>query len=140
MQKRIHILFFCLFVLFFSGQKTQNLDRSKNDLHKIMQGQYEKDLCTPTNEYGFAHCELYTFTILQNYNILKIDGQTIEKEIKTYSKKMNTGQYILYDEKKKKIGEIHVEKEKFYINYFGFLKTAEEKIGKKGYKFNKSVE
>lgn len=124
-------------IIFISGQTLHTSDKSKNDLYKAMRGKYEKDLCTSTNDYGLAICELYTFTIQKDYNILNVDGQNIEKEIKLFSKKINRDSYQIYDKHGNSIGKVYSVNGTFYFKYNNFLKTAEEKMKNKGYRFNK---
>ncbi|MCX8523672.1 hypothetical protein OF897_07020 [Chryseobacterium formosus] len=133
MFKKLYSLLLCFLIILASSQKLQK----ENDLYYIFKGEYEKDLCTPTNDTGFATCELYTFIIKKQYNILKIDGQNVEKEIKIFSKKINKKTYQIYDNNSKVIGEIYNLSGNFYLKYNGFLKKAEEKIERNGYKFNK---
>lgn len=137
MFKKIYSIVFCTLIIFISGQKSHTSDKSKNDLYKAMTGKYEKDLCTPTNDYGFAICELYTFTIQKDYNILNVDGQNIEKEIKLFSKKISSDSYQIYDKHGNNIGKVYNVNGTFYFKYNNFLKNAEEKMKNEGYKFNK---
>lgn len=137
MLKKIYLLVFCTLIISISGQTSHTFDKSKNDLYKVMRGKYEKDLCTSTNDYGLAICELYTFKIQKDYNILNVDGQNIEKEIKIFSKKINSNSYQIYDKDGNSIGKVYNVNGTFHFKYNNFLKNAEEKMKNKGYKFNK---
>ncbi|MFC6269786.1 hypothetical protein [Frigoriflavimonas asaccharolytica] len=137
MFKKLFTLIFSILLITINAQKLTICSKYKNDLYEIFNGKYQKDLCTTTNDFGFAVCELYTLQISEKYIILNIDGQNIEKELKLFSTKINKNSYQIFDENFNKIGMIYIVKNTFYFNYKYYLKNADEKKINIGYKFNK---
>lgn len=110
----------------------------KNDIYKTIQGVFEKDLCTPTNDIGTAICEDYQLTINNaDYILLTTQGHMIDREGKLYSRETSKGVFQIYSDDNQDIGTITIKSDSLFFKYFKFLKESEEKMEKDGYLFNR---
>lgn len=117
--------------------KNYNSDR-KNDIFETMQGAFDKDLCTPTNDIGTAICEDYQLIIEPQYILLKTQGHMTDREDKLYSRQTSKGVFQIYNDSNDTVGVITIVSDSLFLKYSKFLKESEEEMEENGYFFDRT--
>lgn len=117
----------------------KEITSKKNDLYKVINGTFVKDLCTPTNEIGTAICEEYILTISKDSIQLKILGHMTDKEEIFFVSEMIDNSFKVYNMNNDLVGKITISSDSLYFNYSNFLEGSDEKIGENGFLFKREL-